>query len=51
MLDGGLRRIGLEPLAFDTGAIVVPAGLPALDVEALDLYTRDRATSEARACR
>jgi hypothetical protein len=40
-----------EPLGFDAGAIVVPAGLPVLDVEALDLYTRDRAAFEARACR
>ena len=45
------RMLFTEPLGFDAGAIVVPAGLPVLDVEALDLYTRDRATFEARACR
>jgi len=45
------RMLFTEPLGFDAGAIVVPAGLPVLDVEALDLYTRDRAAFEARACR
>ena len=45
------RMLFAEPLAFDAGAIVVPAGLPALDSDALDLYTRERASFAARAPR
>ena len=37
-----------EPLAFDAGSIVVPAGAPTLDADALASYTRDHAPSHAR---
>ena len=37
-----------EPLAFDAGSIVVPAGVPALDSHALASYTRDHARSQMR---
>jgi L-alanine-DL-glutamate epimerase-like enolase superfamily enzyme len=37
-----------EPLAFDAGSIVVPAGTPTLDVDALASYTRDHASSHVR---
>jgi hypothetical protein len=33
------------PLGFDAGSIVVPAGVPTLDEEALARYTLDRTTS------
>jgi len=45
------RMLFSEPLAFDAGTIVVPAGAPALDANALDLYTRDCATFDARVSR
>jgi L-alanine-DL-glutamate epimerase-like enolase superfamily enzyme len=37
-----------QPLAFDAGSIVVPAGTPALDDDAVASYTRDHAASHAR---
>ena len=42
------RMLFAEPLAFDAGSIVVPAGTPALDADALASYTRDHARSHAR---
>ena len=42
------HRLFSDPLGVESGSIVVPAGVPALDDEALARYTLDRATSHAR---
>ena len=42
------RMLFAEPLAFDGGSIVIPAGVPVLDPGALAFYTREQATSSAR---
>jgi L-alanine-DL-glutamate epimerase-like enolase superfamily enzyme len=39
------RMLFRAPLGFDAGSIVVPAGVPTLDEEALARYTLDRTTS------
>ena len=40
-----------EPLVVDKGAIVIPVEVPALDIDALERFARDRASFRARAAR
>ena len=40
-----------EPLAVEAGAIVIPVEVPALDIDALERFARDRASFRARAAR